>query len=308
MKKNKILVFGANGLVGKSVVKTLSNSSKVESVDSSTRKDTDLKNIDEIKNILNIKKPDYIINCAAKVGGIHANNTFRAEFLLENLKINLNLFDALKEYPNINVVNLGSSCIYPLNAPNPISESSFLEGKLEPTNSPYAIAKITGIELGREINNQYGNKILNLMPTNLYGPNDNFTDMNSHVIPGLVFRMHQAKIDNDPIFKIWGTGTPLREFMFVDDLANCIEFLIDKDLDSDLINVGTGEEVSILDLALLVKKITGYKGIVETDPKMPDGNPRKLLDSTLINNLGWKSQVDLKSGLKTTYDWYINNL
>lgn len=308
MKKNKILVFGANGLVGKSVVETLSNSSKVESVNSSTRKDTDLKNIDEIKKILNIKQPDYIINCAAKVGGIYANNTFRAEFLLENLKINLNLFDALKEYPNINVVNLGSSCIYPLNAPNPISESSFLEGKLEPTNSPYAIAKITGIELGREINNQYGNKILNLMPTNLYGPNDNFTDMNSHVIPGLIFRMHQAKIDNDPIFKIWGTGTPLREFMFVDDLANCIEFLIDKDLDSDLINVGTGEEVSILDLALLVKEITGYKGIVETDPKMPDGNPRKLLDSTLINDLGWKSQVDLKSGLKTTYDWYINNL
>ena len=308
MKKNKILVFGANGLVGKSVVETLSNSSKVESVDSSTRKDTDLKNIDEIKNILNIKQPDYIINCAAKVGGIYANNTFRAEFLLENLKINLNLFDALKEYPNVNVVNLGSSCIYPLNAPNPISESSFLEGKLEPTNSPYAIAKITGIELGREINNQYGNKILNLMPTNLYGPNDNFTDMNSHVIPGLIFRMHQAKIDNDPIFKIWGTGTPLREFMFVDDLANCIEFLIDKDLDSDLINVGTGEEVSILDLALLVKEITEYKGIVETDPKMPDGNPRKLLDSSLINDLGWKSQVDLKSGLKTTYDWYINNL
>ena len=308
MKKNKILVFGANGLVGKSVVETLSDSSKVESVDSSTRKDTDLKKIDEIKNILNIKQPDYIINCAAKVGGIHANNTFRAEFLLENLKINLNLFDALKEYPNVNVVNLGSSCIYPLNAPNPISESSFLEGKLEPTNSPYAIAKITGIELGREINNQYGNKILNLMPTNLYGPNDNFTDMNSHVIPGLIFRMHQAKIDNDPIFKIWGTGTPLREFMFVDDLANCIEFLINKDLDSDLINVGTGEEVSILDLALLVKEITGYKGIVETDPKMPDGNPRKLLDSSLINDLGWKSQVDLKSGLKTTYDWYINNL
>jgi len=308
MKKNKILVFGANGLVGKSVVKTLLNSSKVESVVSSTRKDTDLKRIDEIKNILDKKQPDYIINCAAKVGGIHANNTFRAEFLLENLKINLNLFDALKEYPNVNVVNLGSSCIYPLNAPNPISESSFLEGKLEPTNSPYAIAKITGIELGREINNQYGNKILNLMPTNLYGPNDNFTDMNSHVIPGLIFRMHQAKIDNDPIFKIWGTGTPLREFMFVDDLANCIEFLIDKDLDSDLINVGTGEEVSILGLALLVKEITGYKGNVETDPEMPDGNPRKLLDSTLINNLGWKSQVDLKSGLKTTYDWYINNL
>lgn len=308
MKKNKVLVFGASGLVGKSVVNVLSNSKKVEKVIASTRKDADLKNINDIKNAINVNRPDYVINCAAKVGGIYANNTFRAEFLLENLKINLNLFDALKEYQNLKVINLGSSCIYPLNAPNPINENSFLEGKLEPTNSPYAIAKITGIELGREIYNQYGNNVLNLMPTNLYGPNDNFTDMNSHVIPGLIYRMHKAKTASDPVFKIWGSGKPLREFMFVDDLSDCIEFLIDKELDSDLINVGTGEEVSILELASIVKEIVGYEGNVETDLSMPDGNPRKLLDSTLINNLGWKSKVDLKTGLKLTYDWYIRNL
>jgi GDP-L-fucose synthase len=308
MKKNKVLVFGANGLVGKSVVRTLTNSDKVETVISSTRKDTDLKDINAIKEAININQPDYVINCAAKVGGIYANNTYRAEFLLDNLKINLNLFDALKDYPNTSIINLGSSCIYPLNAPNPINEHSFLEGKLEPTNSPYAIAKITGIELGREIHNQYGNKILNLMPTNLYGPHDNFTDMNSHVIPGLIYRMQKAKVASDPVFEIWGSGKPLREFMFVDDLSSCIEYLIDKDIDSDLINVGTGEEVSILDLAFLVKEIIGYEGLIETDLDMPDGNPRKLLDSTLINSLGWKSKIDLKAGLKITYDWYIKNL
>ena len=308
MKKHKVLVFGARGLVGKSVVSTLLNSNKVSNVIPSTRKDTDLKNIDSIKKSIDNNKPDYVVNCAAKVGGIYANNTFRAEFLLENLKINLNLFDTLKEYPNINVINLGSSCIYPLNAANPISEDSFLEGKLEPTNSPYAIAKITGIELGREIHNQYGNKIINLMPTNLYGPNDNFTDMNSHVIPGLIYRMHQAKLNNETIFKIWGSGKPLREFMFVDDLSNCIEFLLGKDLDTDLINVGTGEEVSIFDLALLLKKIIGYEGTIEKDLDMPDGNPRKLLDSSLINDLGWTSTIDLNTGLKLTYEWYLKNL
>ncbi|OUW38374.1 MAG: hypothetical protein CBD44_01000 [Flavobacteriaceae bacterium TMED184] len=308
MTKNKVLIFGSNGLVGKSVSDMLSKSDKVETVIASTRKDTDLKNIQDIKNTINENQPSYVINCAAKVGGIYANNTFRAEFLLENLKINLNLFDALKEYPNLSVINLGSSCIYPLNAPNPINESSFLEGKLEPTNSPYAIAKIAGIELGREIHNQYGNTIINLMPTNLYGPNDNFTDMNSHVIPGLIYRMHKAKIAGESVFKIWGSGKPLREFMFVDDLSSCIEYLLNKNLDNDLINVGTGEEVSILDLATLLKEIIGYEGEIEKNLNMPDGNPRKLLDSGLINSLGWKSEIDLKTGLKKTYDWYLKNL
>ena len=212
----------------------------------STRQDTDLKNKIDIKNIIEKHQPDYVVNCAAKVGGIYANNTFRSEFLIDNLKINLNLFDIIKNFKNLSIINLGSSCIYPLNAPNPIKESSFLEGKLEPTNSPYAIAKITGIELGREIQNQYGNNVINLMPTNLYGPNDNFTDMNSHVIPGLIFRMHKAKQDKQNKFKIWGSGSPLREFMHVDDLSSCIEFLIGQKPEEDLINVGTGEEISIL--------------------------------------------------------------
>ena len=241
------------------------------------------------------------------MGGIHANNTYRADFLIDNLKINLNLYEVLKDFKNINIINLGSSCIYPLNAPDPISESSFMNGKLEPTNSPYAIAKITSIELGREISNQFGNRVLNLMPTNLYGPNDNFSEMNSHVIPGLIYRMHESKINNNPEFKIWGSGKPLREFMYVDDLSNCIEFLLGLETKEDLINVGTGEEISILELANLIKNIIGFEGSIKTDLNMPDGNPRKLLDSSLINKIGWKYSIDLENGLEKTYDWYLKN-
>ncbi len=307
MKKNKVLVFGSKGLVGKALVTKLNNSEKVKHIYGSTRDDTDLESKDEIFKTIDDFKPDYVINCAAKVGGIYANNTYRSEFLIDNLKINLNLFDVVKEFRNISVINLGSSCIYPLNADNPIKEESFLEGKLEPTNSPYAIAKITGIELGREISNEYGNKIINLMPTNLYGPNDNFSEKNSHVIPGLMFRMHKAKLDNQKDFKIWGSGKPLREFMHVSDLADCIDFLINKKIENDLINVGTGEEISIIDLAQLIKKIIKYEGKILTNLDMPDGNPRKLLDSTLINKLGWKSKISLENGIKSTYEWYSDN-
>ena len=182
-----------------------------------------------------------------------------------------------------------------------------MNGKLEPTNSPYAIAKITSIELGREISNQFGNRVLNLMPTNLYGPNDNFSEMNSHVIPGLIYRMHESKINNSPEFKIWGSGKPLREFMYVDDLSNCIEFLLGVETKEDLINVGTGEEISILELANLIKNIIGFEGNINTDLNMPDGNPRKLLDSSLINKMGWKYSINLENGLEKTYDWYLKN-
>tara|TARA_B100000989_G_scaffold297854_1_gene284990 strand:- start:546 stop:1475 length:930 start_codon:yes stop_codon:yes gene_type:complete len=308
MKKNRILVFGSKGLVGKSLVDTLNSSEKVEKVFSSTREDTDLHSKDEILITVQNFKPDYIINCAARVGGIYANNTYRSEFLIDNLKINLNLFDVVKEFNNLSVINLGSSCIYPLNATNPIKEGAFLEGKLEPTNSPYAIAKITGIELGREISNQYGNKIINLMPTNLYGPNDNFSEKDSHVIPGLIYRMHKAKLNDQKDFNIWGSGQPLREFMHVDDLSGCIEFLINKEIESDLINVGTGEEISIIDLANLIKKIIKFDGEILNDLDMPDGNPRKLLDSSLINKIGWESKITLKDGIKSTYEWYLNTI
>ena len=307
MNKLKVIIFGSNGLVGSSLTRILKESDKVEYLFPSTRDDTDLESPDSIKKTINENSPDYVINCAAKVGGIHANNTYRTDFLIDNLKINLNLFEVLKDFKDVNIINLGSSCIYPLNAKDPISESSLMEGKLEPTNSPYAIAKIASIELGREIANEFGNNVLNLMPTNLYGPNDNFSEMNSHVIPGLIYRMHKASVDEDKEFKIWGSGKPLREFMHVDDLSYCIEFLLGKEVETDLINVGTGEEISILNLAKLIKDTIGFKGDITTNMSMPDGNPRKLLDSTLINNLGWKSSIDLKTGMGQTYKWFKEN-
>ena len=274
----------------------------------STREDTDLFSLEETKRTIKNTSPDLIINAAAKVGGILANNTFRTEFIIENLKINLNILESCLEYNDVKIVNLGSSCIYPLNAKNPISEDSFMTGELEPTNSPYAMAKLTAIEIGRSMNVQYDHKILNLMPTNLYGPNDNFSENESHVIPGLIHKMHLAKINNDPVFKIWGTGKPLREFLYVDDLASAIEFLILNQVDIDLLNIGSGKEVTILELANLIKKNIDYKGSIEFDLEKPDGNPRKLLDSSKINDLGWSADTDLLEGLKNTYNWYINNI
>ncbi len=237
-----------------------------------------------------------------------ANNTYRTEFIIENLKINLNILESCIDYKNIKIINLGSSCIYPLNAENPISEDSFMKGELEPTNSPYAMAKISAIEIGRSMNLQYNHNILNLMPTNLYGPNDNFSENDSHVIPGLIHRMHQAKINKDKKFKIWGSGKPLREFLYVDDLANAIEFLILENIQEDLLNIGSGEEISIKDLAIEISKIIDYKGEIEFDNSKPDGNPRKLLDSSKINKIGWSHKVSLEDGLRKTYSWYLDNI
>lgn len=303
----RVLLFGSNGLVGSSCKSILENSSKVSELRSSNRNDTNLFDYQQTKNTIEDFKPDLIINAAAKVGGILANNSFRVEFLTENLKINMNILESVISNNNIKVINLGSSCIYPLNAENPIKEDYFMSGKLEPTNSPYALAKITAIELGNSIATQYGNKIINLMPTNLYGPGDNFSETSSHVIPGLLRRMHKAKLDNEEKFEIWGTGKPLREFLFAQDLADCIEFIMDKDLDQSLINVGSGQEVSILQLANMIKSVVGFKGDLSFDSSKPDGNPRKLLDSSVITKLGWKPKTELEDGLKITYDWFLNN-
>ena len=308
MSNLKVLVFGSNGLVGNSVSRILNDSSKVGELYLSQRSDTDLEEKIQIEKKINEVKPDIIINCAAKVGGIYANNTYRTDFLIKNLKINLNLIESIKDIKDLKLINLGSSCIYPLNAPDPIKESSFLDGKLEPTNSPYALGKIIGIELGKEISNEFGNEVINLMPTNMYGPFDNFTELDSHVIPGLIHRMHLAKENKDASFEIWGTGSPLREFMYVDDLGYAIEFLLDKKVNDNLINVGTGEEISVMNLAIKIKEIIGYKGEISNDLDKPDGNPRKLLDSSLINSMGWKSQVILDDGLVKTYDWYRSNI
>ena len=304
----RILILGSRGLVGTSVYKNLSSSENIGEVISSTREDTNLFDFNETKSLISTTKPNVIINAAAKVGGIYANNTKRTEFILENLKINLNLLESCIPFPEIKIINLGSSCIYPLDAENPIKEDYFMSGKLEPTNSPYAMAKLTAIEMSDAMTKQYGHEIINLMPTNLYGPNDNFSLTESHVIPGLIHRMHISKEKKEDEFLIWGSGKPLREFLYVDDLADCINFLINKKVENSLINVGSGEEISILELATLIKKIIAFEGDLKFDNSKPDGNPRKLIDSTLINSLGWKSKTKLKDGIELTYKWFLNNL
>ena len=308
MAKNNILVFGSKGLVGSSCVRILSKSSKVSNVISSTRQDTNLFSYKETLDKIEKSKPDVVIIAAAKVGGILANNTFRSEFLIENLKINMNILEALIEYPEVQIINLGSSCIYPLNAEDPIGEDSIFSGKLEPTNSPYAVAKLAAIELADAMTKQFNHTIYNLMPTNLYGPNDNFSELDSHVIPGLIRRMHYAKIEKKSEFEIWGTGTPLREFLFVDDLALAIEFLIDKKVENTTINVGSNEEVAIKELAIIIQQLINFKGELVFDKTKPDGNPRKLLDSTYINSLGWQPKTKLEDGLKITYKWFPENI
>ncbi len=305
--KLKVLVVGANGMVGTAVSEKLLKSSKVDELTSSTREDTDLFSFKQTEELINKERPDVLIIAAAKVGGILYNNTKRTEFILENLKININLLEATIKFPEIKIINLGSSCIYPLDAKNPISENEFMNGKLEPTNSPYAMAKLTAIELGRSLNIQHGHKIINLMPTNLYGPNDYFHESNGHVIPSLIHKMHNAKINEKTTFEIWGSGSPMREFLYVSELADCIEHLIDLDTNIDLLNVGSGQEVTIKELAQKIKDTIGFEGELKFDSTMPDGNPRKLLDSSLINELGWKSKIDLNEGLAKTYKWYIEN-
>lgn len=304
----KILILGANGLVGSSLTRNLSTLIPSSKVISSTRNDTDLFSLDETKKLIDTELPDIIINAAAKVGGIHANNTQRTDFILNNLKINMNILESLISHHEISLINLGSSCIYPLGASVPISEDSLHTGKLEPTNSPYAMAKLTAIEIGSALTQQYGHKIINLMPTNLYGPNDNFSETTSHVIPGIISRMHKSMLNKDKFFQVWGTGKPLREFMHVDDLTDAIGFLINNELLSEtLLNVGTNEEVSINELVEKIKSIIGFKGQIEFNSDMPDGNPRKLLDSSKLNNYGWEPKVTLNSGLKDVYHWYLEN-
>ena len=303
----KVLVFGSNGLVGSSLKSTLPNESIFDEIKFSNRADTNLFSYEDTsKTILNFK-PDIIINAAAKVGGIYANNTQRTNFLLENLKININILESSTKLNSVKIINLGSSCIYPLNAPDPIKESYFMSGNLEPTNTPYAMAKLTAIELGNAIKTEFGHDVINLMPTNLYGPNDNFSKEDSHVIPGLLRKMHDAKTDNEKTFSIWGTGKPLREFLYVDDLSRAIIYILKENINEELINIGSGEEISIHSLSLLIKEVVGFKGSLEFDSKMPDGNPRKFLDSSLINSYGWKPSITLKNGLKDTYKWFLKN-
>ena len=304
----KILVFGSRGLVGSSTVKTLKEKNIYKQVIASNREDTNLFDFNSTYKTISEQSPDVIVNAAARVGGIVANNTNRFEFIVENLKINLNILESIKDFKKIKLINLGSSCIYPLDADNPIKEEYIMSGKLEPTNSPYAMAKLTAIEIGNSMKQQFGMDITNLMPTNLYGPNDNFSEIESHVIPGLIRRMHNSKINNDDEFKIWGTGNPKREFLYAEDLAEAINFVISNEISEEILNVGSNEEVTIKQLAEIIRNNIDYGGSLTFDTTKPDGNPRKLLDSTKIFELGWKPKVKLEKGIDKTYKWFLDNI
>jgi GDP-L-fucose synthase len=303
----KVLILGGSGLVGSSLVRKFSINPYFTEVLYPDRKSLNLFEFDSVKTYIEENQPNFIVNAAAKVGGILANNTYRADFILENLKININLLEALIPHNQIKLINLGSSCIYPLHAENPIKEKSIMTGELEKTNSPYAMAKLTAIELGNSLHLQYGHRVVNLMPTNLYGPNDNFSDKESHVIPGLMGRMHSTKIQRGDLFEVWGTGSPLREFLYVDDLADAISFIIENEVNEEIINIGSNDEISIKELVFSMMEIVGFEGEVYFNTDYPDGNPRKLLDSSKILSLGWKPKVRIKEGLELTYDWYLKN-
>ena len=301
----RIYIAGINGMVGSAIAEEAKKQG--HEVIGKSSKELDLTNRDAVFAELKAIKPDALIIAAAKVGGIGANSTFPVDFLSANLQIQTNLLDAAHAADIERVLFLGSSCIYPKFAPQPIPESALLTGELEPTNEPYALAKIAGLKLVEAYRKQYGRKWISAMPTNLYGPRDNFDLESAHVLPALIHRFHNAKVNNLAEVAIWGDGTPLREFLHVEDLASACLMLLDKYDGSVAINIGSGQESSILELAQSIATVVGFEGTIVFDKNKPNGTPRKLLDSYFLNNLGWKSQIDLKDGLTSTYAWFLNN-
>jgi GDP-L-fucose synthase len=301
----KTYIAGINGMVGSSISRKFRDE-KIK-VFGKSSKELDFTNREDTFRELNAISPDVLIIAAAKVGGIGANSTYPVEFLTLNLQLQTNLLDAAHEANIRKVVFLGSSCIYPKFAPQPIPESSLLTGPLEPTNEPYAIAKISGVKLVDAYRKEYGHNWISLMPTNMYGPNDNFDIETSHVLPGLLHRFHLAKIEGQSEVKLWGDGTPLREFMHVDDLSKAIFHLLEIETKESLFNIGSSLELSIFELAKLIARTVGFEGKIAFDSEKPNGTPRKLLDSSLIKKTGWKAEISLEEGIKSVYDWYLNN-
>ncbi|MEK7636832.1 MAG: GDP-L-fucose synthase [Patescibacteria group bacterium] len=308
MEKNaKIYVAGHRGLVGSALIRYL-QAQGYSNLICQTRAELDLMDYSAVQRFFKKEKPEFVFLAAAKVGGIHANNTLGADFIYENLTIQNNVIKSAHDFKTKKLLFLGSSCIYPRDCPQPIKEEYFLDGKPEPTNIPYAAAKIAGILMCQAFHKQYGDNFISVMPTNLYGPNDNFDLETSHVFPALIRKFHEAKVSHSPTVTVWGTGSPRREFLHVDDLADaCIHLMKTYD-DPSIVNIGTGEDVSIKEFAEIVKEVVGYVGEIVWDTTKPDGTPRKLLDVSKINSLGWRAEIQLRNGINETYQWYLNNI
>ena len=304
---SKIYIAGHNGLVGSALCRKL-KSLGYHNLILKSSKDLDLRNQKQTEDFFKKEQPEFVFLAAAKVGGILANSTFKADFIYDNLMIQNNVLKNAHYYGVEKLLFLGSSCIYPKDSLQPIKEEYLLSGYLESTNEPYAIAKIAGLKMCEYFREQYGCNFISVMPTNLYGPNDNFEPKTSHVFAALIKKFHDAKIKNYPRVELWGSGSPKREFLHVDDLANALIFLMENYHLKETINVGTGKDISIKELSYTIRNIIGFKGEIEWDTSMPDGTAQKLLDVTKINNLGWKADVELKDGIALTYDWYTQNL
>lgn len=303
-KTDRIYVAGHSGMAGSAIMRKL-NTDGFSNIVRRTSSELDLRNQHDVNNFFENEKPDYVFLAAAKVGGIIANNTYRAEFLYDNLLIETNIIHAAYKNNVTKLLFLGSSCIYPKLAPQPLKEEYLLSGLLETTNEPYAISKIAGLKMCEYYREQYGCNFISVMPTNLYGPNDNYDLQTSHVLPALIRKFHTAKIKDDPVVSLWGTGSPKREFMYVDDLANASMYLMQNYNEKQFLNIGTGEDIAISELAESIKNITGYTGEIVWDTTKPDGTPRKLLDVTRVHTLGWKHTNSLEEGIKKTYDDFL---
>lgn len=307
MRKDAVIfVAGHRGLVGSAIVRTLQERGFTKLL-LQTHKELDLTDQRAVAEFFIKNKPDFVFVAAAKVGGIHANNTYPADFIYKNIMIQSNVIHSAYCAGVNRLLFLGSSCIYPRDCPQPIKEDYLLTGPLEPTNEPYAIAKIAGIKMCESYNRQYGTQYVSAMPTNLYGPCDNFDLQNSHVLPALIRKAHEAKLRGDDVLPVWGSGRPRREFLFVDDMADACIFLMEKDITNGIFNVGFGEDIGIRELAELVKSVVAFTGTLQFDPTKPDGTPVKLMDSTRLRDLGWKPKTNLRDGIQQAYRWYLEN-
>ncbi len=308
MNKNaKIYVAGHRGMVGSGITRLL-KSRGYDNVITRTHAELDLLNQAAVHDFLNIEKPDYIFIAAAKVGGIQANNIYRADFIYQNLMIECNLTHGAYQAGINNLMSLGSSCIYPRDCPQPIKEEYLLTGPLEQTNEPYALAKIAGIKLCENYNRQYGTKYVSVMPTNLYGPGDNYDLNNSHVLPALIRKAHEAKLRKDPHLMVWGSGKPRREFLHVDDMARACVQLMEQDYDGSFVNIGCGNDITIRELVEEVVAVVGFEGELQFDTSKPDGTPQKLLDVSKANALGWKAEIALRPGIQDAYKWFLEHV